>query len=246
MGYPTAPRLASDRAIAETKERVAAAIHDLESAPPSAPLPGGKPLGAEERPRTDEAGSLVKHNQLEAAEAILDAVITAVEAQMTSTSSVYICVTDAGEADAYKRFHPEVTRLVWLDASFTDALHLKGTIAQKRKQWSSALAVLNKETRFRPLSPDAFAERGRTLNALERHSEALRSFQTALKLTEDFSSPAPLRAKALRGIGASQLGLRDFPRAREAYEAALKLDPQDRSAQEELSYVKRAMEERKE
>ena len=141
VGYPKRSDT-SAIAIAETRERVSATLQNLSlpaPVPVRPPIPAAQTeatIGSELRPKTEEAFELVQHNQFEKAEPILDGILSALEKRLSENDTVYVCASDKAELDTYAKLHPEVKRLVWLDDSFADALHLKAYIAMARKQWA--------------------------------------------------------------------------------------------------------------
>jgi tetratricopeptide (TPR) repeat protein len=201
--------------------------------------------GASQRPRIQKAQQLLQEKQFDDAEALCDEILAFFEKQKSDPAATYVCVANREELEHYQKNRPRDEKVIWLDWSFGEALHIKAFIAVERKQWPAALKVLEREIRYRPYCPAGHSERGLVLNRMGKPKQALPAYETALALAEKHASARPSRAIALRGIGFTRIELGDLAGARKAFEQSLVIEPNNRLALEELRYIRKLEEQRK-
>lgn len=73
-------------------------------------------------------------------------------------------------------------RVLSLDADNQAALYLRGLVNVSQEQYTSALADLNKVTTASVQSADYYASKGRALVKLKKPEEALKVYNTGLRL----------------------------------------------------------------
>ena len=105
-----------------------------------------------------------------------------------------------------------------------------------------ALPYLDQATAMAPYWAEALVERGFVLNRLRRPREGLDSYRKALELTESFKSVDRVKAMALRGIGYSLIELGDMEAAKASYEQSLEIEPDNKTANNELEYIRQQAE----
>lgn len=150
----------------------------------------------------------------EIGETVLTATMLQVAAQEDGASSVTV------------RQQPNVYQLVAL---------MLGSEAVERRRLDEAIAVLDQGLARQPDDWVLIKEKASALQAAGRNEEALKLASEALASD---SIRILLNAGALhRSRGFSLIELQRLPEARAAYDEALKLDPEDRSAKAQLAYI---------
>jgi tetratricopeptide (TPR) repeat protein len=198
-------------------------------------------VGVSQRPRVDQAQTLIKQQKYAEAEAIVDEVLAHFEKLMSNAGATYLCFANREELNHYLKQNPDSKKVIWLDWAFGEALHKKAFLAAGRKQWDAALKLLQREIGYRPFAADPHTERGYVLNALGKRKEALQSYRLGLELSERFASSRHQMAVALRGIGWTLVELGDLEGARKSYERSLEIDPQSKVAKAELEFIRKRL-----
>jgi predicted O-linked N-acetylglucosamine transferase (SPINDLY family) len=99
-----------------------------------------------------------------------------------------------------------------------DSLQMLGLIKLRRSEPAAALKLMAQAMQMRPNSPQVLLNHGLVLNALERHEEALASFDRALKYKRQY-------AEALNNRGSVLTALRRPEEALESFRQALAAKP---------------------
>lgn len=194
-------------------------------------------MGSEERGRVEHAQSLMTSGRASEAWDEIDAVVRDFEARMQDPNAVYVSVADAAELARFRAEHPGA-RVVWIDWSYREALHMQAFLLANQEQYTQALSVLERESGIAPFAATAHAERGYVLNGLGRPREALAAYEEAIRLSDEFPSQAPWKAASLRGAGFSLIELGDLDRAEQRFLQSLELEPENALAQSELLFIK--------
>ncbi|MBK1970124.1 MULTISPECIES: tetratricopeptide repeat protein [Brevundimonas] len=151
----------------------------------------------------------------------LDIGETMVMATMLQASAV-----EAGVSNVTVRQQPNVYPLIAL---------MLGSEAVERGRLDEAIAVLDQGLARQPDDGALIKEKASALQAAGRNEEAL---SLATEALASDSIRIVLNAGHLhRSRGFSLIELKRLPEARAAYDEALKLDPEDRSAKAQLAYI---------
>lgn len=151
----------------------------------------------------------------------LDIGETMVMATLLQASAV-----EAGASNVTVRQQPNVYPLIAL---------MLGSEAVERGRLDEAIAVLDQGLARQPDDGALIKEKASALQAAGRNEEAL---SLATEALASDSIRIVLNAGQLhRSRGFSLIELKRLPEARAAYDAALKLDPEDRSAKAQLAYI---------
>jgi protein O-GlcNAc transferase len=104
------------------------------------------------------------------------------------------------------------------DKNHFDALHLMALIKASRGEFGEALTWIDRCLRANPQSAEAHMNRGRLLNELQRHEEALESYGRALAISPD-------NFLALHNRGSTSLTMNRFSQAIADFERVLEINP---------------------
>ncbi len=195
-----------------------------------------------------KASEAVKGGKPGDAIALLDPVIASFEAEHKDGKQRVYCVRHGGS--------PETSQLetltymleaasakvsaVALDSLWCDALFLKGFALIDAGRAPEAEPYLKRVVEMAPQNAHYLAE-------WAEYHKAKRDWQTAHDLFEravaasEFTEPARKPAelgRAFRGVGFTLIELGKLDEAEKSFNAALKLNPNDRGAQSELDYLK--------
>ncbi len=94
-----------------------------------------------------------------------------------------------------------------------DALHARGLIELQRGNYEAGANLITAALRANPAAVEAWANLGLALGALERHGEAVASFDRALAIRPAFAEVLCSRAVALGKLGRHEQALAGFERA---------------------------------
>jgi len=130
----------------------------------------------------------------------------------------------------------------WLDMACANAYTQLGYIAVEKKDIEQALRWLDKAHATAPYEAEPLTERGAALIQRKDWAAALDGYQRALALTRTHPEAAYAEALALRGTGFAQIELGDLAAAQAAYEKSLELEPDNKIANNELTYIKQLRE----
>jgi tetratricopeptide (TPR) repeat protein len=126
----------------------------------------------------------------------------------------------------------------WIDWGYHQCLHMQAFVAAERRDFPAALSILTAIEGIAPVSAGAANERGYILNQMGKPDDALVAYQRALLLATRYPSQQPYRALALRGIGFALIELQRLDEAEASFQESLKIDPNNRLALNELTYIR--------
>lgn len=107
---------------------------------------------------------------------------------------------------------------------------LLGYVLLRQKQYTEARALLEKNVRQGPGTPEAFYYLGLIAQGQDEDVRAIEFFEKSIRLEPSF-------AHAHIGLGATYLKLKDYERARQALETGVKLSPEDPKAHYNLAML---------
>jgi tetratricopeptide (TPR) repeat protein len=195
-------------------------------------------LGADQRPVVRMAISHIKGRRLAEAGNVLDQALTAFRDKMRDPNAIYVSVATRDELEAYKKEIKASSNIVWMDASFGEALHLKAFIESASKRFEAALRFLDEEIKYAPTAAAPHVERGYILNQQNKSKAALEAYTLALDRSRKYASSAGTEAAALRGIGVTLIDLHDLDGAEQYLQESLKIEPGNQVAVHELAYIR--------
>jgi len=203
--------------------------------PPPQSEPG---LGKELNPLVRQAIDNCKINKPDDAEKQLDEALAGFAKLRIDTTKEYLSFFNKAEYEAYlKESGKKAEQVVWMDLSYQQALHTKAYVTAGRKKYDEALKQLDEEVKAAPYSANAWSEKAYSYLALKKYEEALDAYKKASELASKIPTQRAFKVGALRGIGESNLLLNRLAEARQAYEDALKIEPNHRMSQEKLQYI---------
>jgi tetratricopeptide (TPR) repeat protein len=130
---------------------------------------------------------------------------------------------------------------VAVSPAYAYAYFLKGYILIDRKDLAAALPFLLKAVELSPSNPQYLSELGHIHQTNREWSKALETFDRAIegaRTLHDQASHSEILRRALRGRGYSLIEMGRLDEAEKVYAECLGLDPDDRTAQGELKYIK--------
>ncbi|MCS6291434.1 MAG: tetratricopeptide repeat protein [Nitrospira sp.] len=204
-------------------------------ATPIATEPG---LGADQRQLVAVAVSHIKARRLSEADNILDQVLAVFRGKLTDPGAIYISAATRDEFADYKKTATVSGKIIWLDWSFREALHLKAFIEAASKRFEPALQFLAEEIKYAPTAAAPYIEQGYIRNQLGDPKAALEAYSLALDRSRRHVSSAPLEGPALRGMGVALIDLGDLDLAERWLRESLKVEPANPVAVHELEYIK--------
>jgi tetratricopeptide (TPR) repeat protein len=200
-------------------------------------------LGAEHAKTVEEAVALLREGKLPEAEAKLNAVVSWFEKIRADKSSNYVCFR---KSETCRKFENQLRDVkgkadakptVRLNYSFAHAIVLQGYIAAARKEWDTALKLLDRAIECAPDDASPWCEKGHVLNQTGKSREALASYENALKLSGETDDDKPQRALVLRGMGFAQIELGQLDAAKASFRKSLEIEPGNKLALSELKYI---------
>jgi tetratricopeptide (TPR) repeat protein len=156
----------------------------------------------------------------------------------------YFCARNQKEALAYllsasqkktKKGKTSIISDVWCNAQFGKA---QAYIVMKK--WPQAKVEMFKAVSMSPQNAQYLSELGHIYHAEKNWADALKIFKRAEKATQ-FSSPQYRKVektRAIRGIGFSLIEMGRLHEARQEFQRCLKINPKDKRALNELTYIK--------
>ena len=208
-------------------------------------IPSDAGIGNELRGKFSAARALITKKDYALADSLLDALIKEFEALMVDTkNNRYVCIRYDSD---YEQFLKEEAAdqpgkdrrpIIRVHASFSRALQLKGWIAVDQKEWVKALDCFKKEMQYTPYEPDQYIEQGVAFNQSGSSQKVFESYQRAYALAEAHGNNVYDKAIALRGMGYSLIDLAKLDEATALFEKSLILDPGNKIALNEISYIK--------
>lgn len=125
--------------------------------------------------------------------------------------------------------------ITWAGGSYSRAWYQLAVVARKQGQFEQALFCLDCGVRLEPDHPELWNEKGYVLCRLKRHQEAFDCYVRAASVRD--WAPASQMARALRGQGVLLIDLERLEEAEETLRRSLKLEPDSKTAHNELAYI---------
>jgi len=158
--------------------------------------------------------------------------------QMTNKKVQYLSFADAEEYQAFlNEFTPSQT-VVWCDKGWEKELYYREYLLSDAKLFDQALVKINAALLVAPYASELYCEKGYCLANLKKTNDALAAYNQAIDLADRFASEAHNKAWALRGRGYQLSDLGQIEEAKAAYNESLGLDPNNKTALDELDYIK--------
>lgn len=145
---------------------------------------------------------------------------------------------DVQEFLAYIHCHKttgEERKVLWMLPSYSKAWHLLAFIAVERREWARALEAIDQALDLEPDHPAAICEKAMILARMNRHQEAYQLYMKAQDIRP--WTPSSVKARALRGAGATLIDLGRLDEAQTMLEKSLALEPDNDLARAELAYI---------
>lgn len=193
-------------------------------------------IGCEQGQKVNAAREMISQKKFKEAVEMLDGVIAFFENRYVTTNAA--CVSFETKAD-FQRFLTQsgLTNAIWLDWSYKQAYYFKAFVATELNEHEQALRLLDKVLLLSPDDVGALLEKGNIYNITGRPRSGLEQCRKAYDLVKDVDARKAMAARALRGMGYAYVELRRLQEAEDAYRDSLKLDPENRIALEELTFI---------
>ena len=185
----------------------------------------------------NELSLLVENKQFDQAETSAESLIKSYEA-LFDTSIKQYAFQSQSEYDEFKNSTSE--DFEWIHFSYIECLKLQAFTKSERHNFIEALIILNQAQKLAPFSASLLIETGYNLAQLDRSDEALVNYTKAHDLSIKYPSQKLFQAPALRGMGATLVGLNRLNEAEQAINESLRLDPSSNLARNELEYINKA------
>jgi tetratricopeptide (TPR) repeat protein len=186
---------------------------------------------AEQAPAIDE---LIRAGKFDEADEKAKTLIAAFEASLDPALPHYSFQTRA-DMEAFQ--HDTTAPFVWVDWGYKQLLHRRAYIAVERGLMQDALLQLQLITVVAPIDANTLTETGFVLGQLKRSDEALAAYRKALEVSRHFESQRPFEPMALRGIGFQLIEHDQLDEAERAYRDSLLIDPNNKTALNELDFI---------
>jgi tetratricopeptide (TPR) repeat protein len=189
------------------------------------------------------ADELIVDGRYADARALLDAAIhempTGWTPRLEDDRSLTIAFWDQGEFLAHSHHEIEMKRLTksifWVDGSYSRAWYQLAVVASKEGRFENALFCIDCGVELEPDHPELWNEKGYLLGRLKRHQEAFECYVQAVSV-RDWAPPSQI-ARALRGQGVQLVDLDRLDEAEDALRRSLELEPDSKTAHNELGYI---------
>ncbi|KRG46940.1 hypothetical protein ARC20_03610 [Stenotrophomonas panacihumi] len=195
-------------------------------------------IGQQYRETVTTAIRQMSGGEPQAAIATLAPAVAYCDAQQARPNLRFVSVSTAAQYNRYAAGNTDGAPLEWLDMACTHAYYYTGYALVEQRAFAEALPYLEKAAALAPYYPDAPNERGLALNLMGRNDEAEQQYRQVLALAEAAPEAAYVVPLTWRGIGYALIEKRDWAGARAAYEHSLALDPGNKTALNELEYIK--------
>jgi tetratricopeptide (TPR) repeat protein len=233
-------------AVSELYGFVAGVAYPTGNAPLCPPPPPPAPVAPPSAPasaKVDDALVLIRDNNIEKAEPLLDEAIVYFDGVVGSHATSYLCARSPQEAKKITATFPDRKNANFIDAAYCDALFAKAQLLARRKDFDGALTALDRSASLRPGDLEVTIARGEMMTQLLRFHDAALLFEQAMR-TAPPTDPT-LRSRAFLGFATAQVGLKNLTAARKAAQESLRLDPQSSQARDELHYIETLAEQRR-
>ncbi|MFZ6770168.1 tetratricopeptide repeat protein [Undibacterium sp. Di26W] len=132
----------------------------------------------------------------------------------------------------------------WIDWGYKTCLQTQAFVAVENRDLERALTMLRRVEALAPVSAGTSTEIGYILNQQGKPASALQAYRHAQELSTRYLSQRPYLAIALRGIGFSLIELKQLDEAEKAFQESLQIEPGNKLATSELSYIQGLREQR--
>ena len=148
-----------------------------------------------------------------------------------------IAVAEEAEYDRYLAEHPDGPPVDLVDMTCPMTFHAQAfALVELKRDPAEVLRALDRAIAIAPYWAEPHNERGFLLAQAGRREEALASYRQAIALAEASRSKEGA-AVAYRGLGYTLVEMQQWQAAREAYDKSLEIEPGNRIALDELSFI---------
>lgn len=160
------------------------------------------------------------------------------EQRSTAARRIYSVHNDA-EAKQYRDEAGDGVTTTFVDRACPTAYKQAAFLSVREGRNEAALGYLDRAEALSPHWADPVAERAYLVGKLGDREKSLALYRQALEKAERYDTSAYLKPLVLRGIGFALTELGRLQEAREAYEASLRIEPDNALAKDELVYIDR-------
>lgn len=197
--------------------------------------------GAHLRDETNALGRFIAAKQFDEANDRAIALCKQFEAMFDPAVKQFVFRTRA-EYDEFKKSYDG--SFEWIDSGYQQCRQMQAFVAAERRDFPTALAILKSIEALVPQGADSMIETGYILGQLHRPEEGLAVYRRALGVVDKYRSQEVYRAAALRGAGFMLIELNRLDEAERALNDSLKVEPGNKGALNELSYIKELREKK--
>jgi len=197
-----------------------------------------------------EAGNLLRAGKVQdAVEKYIDPIITHYENEYKDVDKDIFCARSKEEMMTYlmAAAAKKTRSAVVLTSTWADALFYKAYIFVEFKKFDEAKTILEKAVKLSPYNSSYLSELGHIYQIQKNWKKSFLIFKDAIKYAEEFT-PEPVKeaelTRAMRGVGYSLIELGSLDEAEKIYVECLKINREDRTAIQELMYIKKLKESR--
>ena len=196
-------------------------------------------IGMEYRANVVRAGQAAQRGDGKSAWAALEDVLAFCDEQKsTDVRRIYSVHNDA-EAKQYRDEAGDGVTTTFVDQACPTAYKQAAFLSVREGRNEAALGYLDRAEALSPHWAEPVAERAYLVGKLGDRNKSLALYRQALEKVERYRSSAYLKPLVLRGIGFALTELGRLQEAREAYEASLRIEPDNALAKNELAYLDR-------
>jgi tetratricopeptide (TPR) repeat protein len=194
------------------------------------------------RAKIDEAALLIKSGKPTDAIAVLDGIIADAEKQYAGETRLVFAARFPPEALMYAMMGAtQKKEAIVIDETWPTAHFLKGFALIDLRRADEAKPHFDKAIVLSPANPQFLAERGEWFKNREDWASAYADFESALGgagLSPDEELNKAEKGRALRGMAFVRIEQGNLKEAEKLLRQALKLNPSDAKAKNELTYIK--------
>ncbi len=200
-------------------------------------------MGKKENPVVD-AEELIRKGEAGKAHTMLSELVAKIPEgwkPLTETQDeILFAFWDMQEFISYVSYHEkskDKRNVVWTSPSYSKAYYLLAYIAIERKDREGAVSAIEKALALEPDHPSIMCERALIMQYEQEFEQAIELYRKAMKIRP--WALASQVARAMRGAGVALIDLKKLGEAESILLKSLEIDPGNKSALNELAYIKK-------
>jgi tetratricopeptide (TPR) repeat protein len=188
--------------------------------------------------KLNDVNTLIANNDKDGALALLNPILSQCESSIAASDKKIIYVFNVAEFLEYVAIMKSKEDVIWKKDLCPDAYKTAAFIYVAANDKEKAFKYLDKAIEIAPFWADPHTERGYLLGQQGDLAAALMEYEKAIELADKYKTSAPVKPLALRGLGFILIEMNELDRAETAFKESLKLEPNNKLAENELEYIR--------